>query len=237
MKILICMGYCLIYEIIIAVLRSLGILPGAAHFLILAVIMTCVAGITCKAYDNKRSRQESASKTQNNDGYASRTKLAQRTKAAVSAELSPFFAHREKESAKLKHTLANHVEKQILTMPTQEAMRLSASFDAGKHTQCIREQIARSCGSLAATATEDDAKVYRNVIIFLEEQTSVENAAIAAASEKASAVEQPPVDVMAAISDSEDSNYIFCPKCNTRQRSNRTRCMECGTYFSNAPTL
>lgn len=30
------------------------------------------------------------------------------------------------------------------------------------------------------------------------------------------------------------TGYIFCPKCNTRQLSNRTRCLECGTYFDEA---
>lgn len=31
--------------------------------------------------------------------------------------------------------------------------------------------------------------------------------------------------------DSSDPNYIICPKCGTRQRSNRSVCFECGTTF------
>lgn len=36
------------------------------------------------------------------------------------------------------------------------------------------------------------------------------------------------------IFDQKDSGYFFCPKCNTRQLSNRTRCLDCGTYFDEA---
>lgn len=31
-------------------------------------------------------------------------------------------------------------------------------------------------------------------------------------------------------------DYIYCPKCNTKQRSNRTRCFECGIVFAEHPS-
>lgn len=33
------------------------------------------------------------------------------------------------------------------------------------------------------------------------------------------------------INSTSDHDFIICPKCNTRQRSNRTRCFDCGAEF------
>lgn len=38
-------------------------------------------------------------------------------------------------------------------------------------------------------------------------------------------------EVPVEVSATNDSNYVVCPVCQTRQRSNRTKCLECGSVF------
>lgn len=52
--------------------------------------------------------------------------------------------------------------------------------------------------------------------------------------EKAPVVQREKVraaDSPVAVAPSDDNGYIVCPVCNTRQRSNRTKCLECGSVF------
>ncbi len=104
-----------------------------------------------------------------------------------------------------------------------ESLEKKAAQVGGNAVICVREEIFKfSQGFLG-----DVVLILTGTAVTVEsehERTDSSGSSIAIE-------DAPPIEKVNAETDAVDPNYIFCPKCSTRQRSNRSRCLECGAYF------
>lgn len=161
------------------------------------------------------------------EATVAQTKFSQQVRATFLVELESILSKADSSPSKIKYVIANQIEKKILSMGTKEFEDYKLRFHSGPQKEFIQDQIIEICHDLSNTTMQDDSILLHSI----EDHIAKGRAEARIAAQVKSTEVPPPVGIVAE-SDPTDRNYCFCPNCRTRQRANRTRCMECGEYFN-----
>lgn len=209
----------LIYSIMIWDTQSLK--EGIPIVLILTICMVAIFIWFRKIVEKQEEKEASASQN----------KFAQQAKAASIAELEILFSEFKEKSSKVKYTIANQIEKNILSMTSDRAEQVKLQFNSKSQKEFIQDQIIDTCLCLSKNTLQSDSALLISIINRIIQDRSEAKVISQEKSSVSVSCEIPPPARIAAIQDPSNSDFCYCPKCNTRQRSNRSRCMECGEYF------